>query len=166
MFVCALSEQERRGCLAPGQGGQSWGVGGPQGVGVSPPPPPRGVLLPNPLLLRVCPGQSGVPQPAEEGGREGGEVLAQPSAAEEPGRRGCSKKYGRPTLDLLSPAQELAGSGWGSTALASRRDRPRRPRSGRARAGHRCLRCRGSYFRMQILPRPQRLPFLRKFPMK
>lgn len=76
MFVCALSEQERRGCLAPGQGGQSWGVGGPQGVGV-PPPPPRGAA-PQPPVAEGLPWAKRR-SAASRGGREGGRRGAGPA---------------------------------------------------------------------------------------
>lgn len=108
MFTCPLSEQERGGCLAPGQGGQSWGVG----------VPPEGCCPPTPCCWGSALGKAASrSQPRREGGRRG---AGPASAAEEPGGRGCSKKHGRPRLDLLSAPRELAGSGGGSTALAWR----------------------------------------------
>lgn len=73
-------------------------------------------------------------------------------------RRGCSKNKGAQGW-FCSPHprswQGLDGHRVGSW--------PRPPRLGRARAGDRCLRCPGSYFRMQILARLERL---RKFLLK
>lgn len=72
------------------------------------PPRRRGLPPPNPLLLWGCTGESDVPWPAKDGEVEGGEVLAQLSAAEcVPEIRAIRAGFALPPHP---PPPELAGS--------------------------------------------------------